>query len=242
MKALVLAAGLGTRLGGLTRNLPKPMLPICGRPLLAYTLDYLAAHGFRDVAVNLHFLPETIRNYFGDGNRFGVRIHYSHEPRLLGTAGAVAKLADFFADVEEFLVVYGDLLVDHDLGALVAFHRQHRPGATLVLHRRQNSNSLVSMDRRRRIVGFVERPTPQERLENPFAWVNSGLQILSRRMLAAIPAGVAADLPRDVYAPLVRREALFGMPLAGCRVAIDSPERYAEAVAAVRARAATASE
>lgn len=233
MKALVLCAGYGTRLGDLAREMPKPMLPICGESLLAYTLRYLAYYGFSQVAINLHFKPEVIVDYFGDGSKFGVALHYSFEEKLLGTAGAIKKLESYFSDVDDFLVMYGDLLIDQDLTIMMDFHRAKRPGATLLLHQRLESNSLVQMDNTGRIIDFIERPTEAERQAAPYPWVNSGLQILSRRMLAYIPAGQPCDLPRDVYIPVLEREPIYGLPLTGYRCAIDSPERYTEAQAAV---------
>ena len=233
MKALVLCAGYGTRLGDLAREIPKPMLPICGKPLLTYTLRYLAHYSFNQVAINLHFKPEVIADYFGDGSKFGVVLHYSYEETLLGTAGAVKKLESYFADVEDFLVMYGDLLIDQDLTALMNFHCAKRASATLLLHQRAGSNSLVQMDETNRITDFIERPAEAERREAPYPWVNSGLQILNRRMLAYIPAGRPADLPRDVYIPALEQEPIYGFPLTGYRCAIDSPARYAEAQDAV---------
>ena len=95
MKAMVLCAGYGTRLGDLTREIPKPMLPLGDRPMLEYILCHLKRHGFDQVAVNLHFMPEVIQNHFADGARWGVRLTYSHEPQLLGTAGGTKKMAVF---------------------------------------------------------------------------------------------------------------------------------------------------
>jgi mannose-1-phosphate guanylyltransferase len=240
MKALVLCAGYGTRLGDLAREIPKPMLPIGGKPLLAYTLRYLARYGFDQIAINLHFKPDMIMEYLGDGSGLGVELRYSHEPVLLGTAGAVKKLEMYFADVDDFLVMYGDLLIDQDLVALMDFHRARQASATLVLHQRAGSNSLVKMDTANRIVGFVERPTEAERQAMPYPWVNSGLQVLNRRMLEYIPAGQPADLPRDVYVPTLDRELILGFPLTGYRCAIDSPVRYVEAQVAVAERRYTA--
>jgi len=233
VKAIVLCAGYGTRLGDLTREVPKPMLPLQGKPLLAYTLHYLAGQGFKRIAINLHFLPEQITNYVGDGARFGVRVHYSYEPQLLGTAGAVKNLEPWLADVEDFLVLYGDILLDQDLSVLVKRHRQVKALATLLLHQRPGSNSLVQMDETGRIVGFVERPTEEQRAANPFPWVNSGVHVLNTRVLDYIPAGHPADFPRDVFTKLVDKKRLYGVPLTGYRCAIDSQARYAEAEAAI---------
>lgn len=233
MKAVVLCAGLGTRLGDLTRDTPKPMLPIGGEPLLAHTLRYLASYGFHQVAINLHFMPDMIVDYFGDGSRFGVTIQYSHEEVLSGTAGAVKNLERYFADVDDFLVVYGDLLVDQDLSALVDFHRETKGMATLLLHQRKGSNSIVNMDQSGCITRFVERPSEAQRQGSDSSWVNSGLQMLSSAIFPFIPDGQPSDLPLHVYIPLLRRRVVYGFPLSGYRCAIDSPERYAEAQAAL---------
>lgn len=233
MKAVVLCAGYGTRLGDLTRTIPKSMLPLHGKPLLAYTLHYLASYGFRQIAINLHFMPEKILSYVGDGLRFGVKIHYSYEPVLLGTAGAIKRLEQWLADVDDFLVMYGDLLIDQDLSPMVKYHREKKAVATLLLHQRHGSNSLVKMDDTGRIVGFIERPTEAERVANPFPWVNSGLYMLNTRILDYIPPERPVDFPRDVFGTIVDKEPLYGFPLTGYRCAIDSPDRYAEAISAI---------
>ena len=231
MRALVLCAGFGTRLGDLTRETPKPMLPIGDEPLLGHTLSHLSSLGFTDVAVNLHFKPEIVMAHVGDGARYGLRVTYAHEPELLGTAGAVRNLRDFLSVDEDFLVLYGDLLIDEDFAAMMADHRAKRASATLLLHQRKGSNSLVRLDGDR-VTGFVERPDEEERARNPFPWVNSGAQVLHRRMIERIPEGRASDLPRDVYVPSLREELIVGRALSGYRCAIDSPTRLEEARAA----------
>jgi NDP-sugar pyrophosphorylase family protein len=228
MRALVLSAGLGTRLGAITQETPKPMLDIGGEPLLAHTLRHLARHGFTEVAINLHFMPRLFKDYFGDGAKWGVTLHYSEEEALLGTAGSVKRLAPYLALEEDFLVLYGDLLIDEDFAAMMRAHREKQAAATLLLHARPGSNSLVRMEDDERITAFIERPTDEERARSPYPWVNSGAQILHRRLLSRIPEG-KADLPRDVYMPALREERLFGYPLTGFRCAIDSPARYEEA-------------
>jgi len=236
MKALVLCGGLGTRLGALTADTPKPLLPIEGRPLLAYTLAWLARNGVRDVAINLHFLGDRIAAAEGDGASHGVRITYAREARLLGTAGTVRALAPFFGD-EDALVVYGDLLLDEDLVAMRAHHRACGAAGTLMLHRRAGSNSIVAIDAATRITAFLERPREGEGAvlaARGDTWVNSGVAILSAALRARIPERVPCDLPRDVYAPLVAEERLHGWALRGYRCAIDSPARYEEARRAVR--------
>ena len=233
-KAIILCAGYGTRLGELTREIPKPMLSLAGRPLLEYTVEYLAGQGFRDLAINLHFQPEKIRYHFGDGRGFGVTIHYEYEAELLGTAGAVKNFGAWIGPAEDFLVIYGDILTDQDLTPLWETHRRHRALATLLLHQRSGSNSLVQINEDGRITAFLERPTEEQRKTCRYPWVNSVVQVLNRRILEYMSTGTKCDLPRDLYAKLVTCERLFGVPLSAYRCAIDSPARYREAEAAIR--------
>ena len=233
MRAMVLCAGYGTRLGDLTRELPKPMLCLHGRPLLEYIICHLVHHGFDQIAINLHFMPEMIREYFGDGSTINVQLTYSYEPELLGTAGGIKNMEHFLRQGDLFLVQYGDVLTDQDLTAMVEFHRARRTLATLLVHQRAHSNSVVSLDEEGRIVGFLERPTEQARHGVDSPWVNSGICICDPEFLDAIPANVSSDLPRDVFPELVGSGRLYGFPLSGYRCAIDSPERLAEARSAL---------
>jgi NDP-sugar pyrophosphorylase family protein len=231
---MVLCAGYGTRLGHLVHETPKPMLPLGDRPMLEHILRHLARHGFQEIAVNLHFRAAVIRDYFGDGARLGVRLVYSEERDLLGTAGGVKKMADFLAadGAAPFLVQYGDVVTNQDFTAMLAEHRRQQALATLLIHQRQRSNSVIALDERRRIVALLERP--DERLRSTVAspWVNSGIALCEAALLDAIPAGTACDLPRDIYTKLVPGGRLYGFPLSGYRCAVDSPERLAEAQAA----------
>jgi len=229
MRAMVLSAGFGTRMGDLTREIPKPMLPLHGRPILEWILAHLARHGFREVAVNLHFRPEIIRHHFGDGGKVGLTITYSEEPQLLGTAGGVKKMESFLRQSDPFLAHYGDVVTDQDFSAMLAFHREKNALATLLLHQRAKSNSIVSLDAQQRIVGFLERPSEEARRGVQSPWVNSGICLCAPELLDHIPADTPCDLPRDVFRLLVGTGRLFGFPLTGQRCAIDSPQRLEEA-------------
>lgn len=233
MKAMVLTAGYGTRLGALTQDMPKPMLRLQGRPLLEYIICHLARHGFNKIVINLHFMPDTIQDYFGDGSRFGVELVYSYEPELLGTAGGVKKIADFLKDGDAFMVHYGDVLTDQDFTAMLHFHNKNNALASLLIHRRVRSNSIVSMDEQGRIIGFLERPTEDARRGVKSPWVNSGVCICDPQLLDKIPADTVCDLPRDIFPMLIDTECLFGFPLSGYRCAVDSVDRLAEARAAI---------
>lgn len=233
MKAMVLCAGLGTRMGELTSELPKPMLPLAGHPLLAYLLGHLKSQGLAQLVLNLHFRPDLIRAHFGDGTRWGLELTYSEEPVLLGTAGGVKQVESWFRGEPEFLVHYGDVLTDQDFSALRRFHRERQALATLLVHPRARSNSVVKLDATGRIVALLERPAEAERegIESP--WVNSGVYLLSPEILEHVPANTACDWPRDIFTRLVSGGRLFGFPLTGYRCAVDSPARLAEARAAV---------
>jgi NDP-sugar pyrophosphorylase family protein len=230
---MVLCAGYGTRLGELTREIPKPMLPLNDQPMLAYLLSHLQHQGFDEIAINLHFKPEMIQTHFGDGSGFGVKLTYSPEPTLLGTAGGVKNVAQFFRDQPAFLVQYGDILTDQDFRTMLQFHRERKALATLLVHQRNQSNSVVTLDEEHRIVGFLERPTDEARQGHVSPWVNSGVCICAPEILDHIPANTACDLPRDVFPKLVSSRRLFGFPLSGYRCAVDSPERLGEARAAL---------
>ena len=158
MKALILAAGEGTRLRPLTLTRPKPMLPIGGIPLLELWLRLLVRHGVRDIAINLHYKPDVVTSYFGDGTRWHVRLTYSFEEQALGTAGAVRRLQSFLD--ERFFVLYGDVLTDLDLTALAALHERKQAALTAALYRvpRPWECGIVAMDADGRITRFVEKP------------------------------------------------------------------------------------
>lgn len=229
MKAMVLAAGMGTRLGGLTEACPKPMLDVQGQPILAYILSNLAFHGFRDLVINLHFLPEAIESHFGDGARWGIRIAYVHEDRLLGTAGSVKHAEALLQSDEPILVHYGDVLTNQDLGAMVAAHQANQADLTLLLHQRANSNSIVAMDANHRIQALLERPDDASRATVASPWVNSGVYLMNPSVIRDLPTETPCDFPRDLFPGLIQMKRVFGFPLTGYRCAIDSPERLEKA-------------
>ena len=132
MRAMILAAGVGSRLDPLTRNCPKPLVPIVNRPVMEYLILLLKQHGFHDIMVNVHYLGDQIAQYFGDGSNWGVNIHWSHEDELWGDAGSVKRVQEFFQN-ETFLVIGGDDLTDMDLTAVVQTHKSKQATATLAL-------------------------------------------------------------------------------------------------------------
>jgi mannose-1-phosphate guanylyltransferase len=168
MRGMLLAAGLGTRLRPLTYLMPKPMAPVLDAPVMEHGLRLLAAAGFGEVVANLSYMPERIRDHFGDGSRVGVELTYSEEPAPLGTAGGVGKVRDFLAAEDSFLVISGDALTDIDLGALRDAHESHHGIATVAMKRVEDTSQfgVAITDPDGRIQGFQEKPDPSEALSN----------------------------------------------------------------------------
>lgn len=231
MKAMVLAAGRGTRMGHLTDEVPKPMLEVAGKPILVHILANLVRHGFTEVVLNLNHAGGAILDRLGSTPPPGVHLTFVRETELLGTAGSVRNARPQIGDLEgPLLVHYGDVLTDQDLGAMLTFHRDRRALATLLLHQRAVSNSLVRREADGRITELVERPSEAERqcFQGP-AWVNSGVYLLEPEVLDLIPDRPHSDFPKEVFPQLIPSGRLFGFPLSGYRCAIDSPERLAQA-------------
>lgn len=217
MKALILAAGKGTRLKHLTAQMPKPMLTVGDKPLLAHIINWLRGYGITQIAINLHHAPEQITNYFAEGQDYQVEITYSYEEELLGTAGA-AKRLEWFLN-EPFVVVYGDVFSNIDLGRLIAFHHEHcllaqtQDVISLALYRVPNPTEcgLVEVTNTGEIVRFVEKP-PADQVFTDLA--NAGIQVCEPTILQLIPPETVFDFGRDVY-PLMLAKGypIFGLPI-----------------------------
>ena len=221
---MLLAAGEGQRLRPLTEHMPKPMLRVTGRPILEYNVRLLAHYGVREIMVNLHHCPEAVTGYFGDGSQWGVSLHYSFEETLLGTAGAIKRVQDFFDG--SFLVMYGDNLTNCDLCALQEKHRAASAVATVALFYRQDvsASGVALLDNADRITGFIEKPQTQP---PPSHWVNAGLFVLEVEIFKFIPGDGPADFGFDVLPDVINR----GLPVYGYRMNeglwwADTPDDY----------------
>jgi mannose-1-phosphate guanylyltransferase len=191
MRAMVLAAGLGTRLRPITYEMPKPMVPVLNRPVMEHTLRLLARHGFTETIANLHWFPETIEGRFGDGSGLGLELSYSREEALLGTAGGVRNAADFLGD--SFLVVAGDALTDIDFSAMREFHESHEGVATMATKRVADTDQygVVIAGGDGRIQGFQEKPDPAEALSN---LANTCIYMLRSEVFDFFPEPGTAEL------------------------------------------------
>ncbi|HEY5194431.1 MAG TPA: NDP-sugar synthase [Solirubrobacteraceae bacterium] len=201
MRAMVLAAGLGTRLRPLTNEITKPMVPVLDRPVMAHIVDLLDRHGFNEVIANLHYFPESIKHYFGE------RLSYRFEQELLGTAGGVRGCADFFGS-EPFVVISGDALTDIDLSAFAARHREAGGIATLAVKKVPDTREygVVLHDRDRRITGFQEKPTPEEALSD---LGNCGIYIFEPEIFDYFPDRPFVDWAQDVFPTLLENDIPF---------------------------------
>ena len=207
MRAMILAGGLSTRLYPLTKQVPKPLVPVAGEPNAVHLIRYLKQHGFDEIAINVHYLADAIVARLGDGSDFGIKLTYLREKVLLGSAGAVQQMEAFFSG-EEFVVVGCDDLTDLPLNRLLAFHRQHNAIATIGLVKREEVDQygVVVTEHDGRITGFQEKPakgTEQSKL------ANTGIYAFTPEIFKYIPAGEFYDFGKNVFPELQRSSAPF---------------------------------
>lgn len=224
---MILAAGEGTRLRPLTLSTPKPLVPIVGKPLLAWTLEWLAGQGVTQAALNIYHRPQAIPDFFGEAYA-GIALRYSFEDTLRGTAGGVKGMAGFVGN-DPFFVIYGDNLLRADLGRLAAFHAQHGGVATVALFEHPNPSAagIVGLDAGARITRFVEKPAPDQIFSRQ---ANAGVYLLDPTVLEAIPEGVPSDFGRDIFPALLANGArLYGTDLGGYLQDTGTPSSYRQA-------------
>jgi NDP-sugar pyrophosphorylase family protein len=230
MKAMILAGGMSTRLYPLTRTVPKPLVPVVGEPISAHILRWLKSFGYDEIAINVHYLAETIQERFGDGSQFGVKLHYLYEPKLMGSAGALKALEDYFT--EPFVVVGCDCLTDANLEALVSFSRKQNALATigLVESDEVDQYGVVITNADGRITEFQEKPPKGTERSN---LVNTGIYAFSPEIFAHIPAAEFCDFGKQVFPALQAADAAFyGYRLSGAYWAdIGTPDEYVRATA-----------
>jgi len=213
MKAFILAAGFGVRLWPLTEDRSKPAIPFHNRPLIAYSVEYLASHGITDIIINLHHQPQSITNALGDGSQLGVRIEYSREEEILGTSGALDRVREQLSG-GDFVVINGKIVTDIDLNAAIEAHRHERAIATLVLKENtaREHFSIVEVDQRgwiTRFAGFPEPASEAASVEAPATTASTGpepsplmftgIQVLSPRIFDYIPHARFSHSTLDVF-------------------------------------------
>ena len=212
MRAFVMAAGVGTRLRPLTYAVPKPMVPVANKPVFEYTIELLNAHGIKDIIVNLHFKPETIKNYFGDGTQWGVNITYSHEKKLMGTAGGTKKMEKFLKE-ETFLVMSGDGLTDINLTELMKFHKEKGGAVTIVLKEisARLEYGIAAVSKNSQITHFLEKPNWGEVFHGMSGGINTGIYMFEPEILKYIPPDKEFDYAKNLFPLLLaKKKKIFG--------------------------------
>ncbi|HYP03522.1 MAG TPA: nucleotidyltransferase family protein, partial [Cyanobium sp.] len=245
MKAMILAAGKGTRVRPITHTTPKPMIPILQKPVMEFLLELLRQHGFDEIMVNVSHLAEEIENYFRDGQRFGVQIAYSFEGRIedgeligeaLGSAGGIKRIQDFqpFFD-DTFVVLCGDALIDLDLTEAVRRHKEKGAMASLVAkrvpHDQVSSYGVVVTDEAGKVLRFQEKPSVQDAASD---MINTGIYIFEPEVLEFIPSGQPFDIGSDLFPLLVEAGApFFALPMEFEWVDIGKVPDYWQAIRSV---------
>jgi NDP-sugar pyrophosphorylase family protein len=252
MRAMILAAGYGTRLWPLTIDRTKPAIPFMGRPLIGYVAEYLARYGLDEIVVNLHHQPESVRAALGDGRSFGVRFHYVEEPVILGTSGAIDN-ARHLLEGDAFVVINGKIATDIDLRDALETHRRTRALATLVLRHNQTRERYSTVAVKGELIsGFGGYPTSDNVGSAPGAAQNenenesgrddaplmfTGIQILDPRIFEFIPRGVFSHSVTDVYVPAIERgERIAAHVAGGIWYELSTVRRYLETSIALMKR------
>ncbi|SHE68374.1 mannose-1-phosphate guanylyltransferase / phosphomannomutase [Caldanaerobius fijiensis DSM 17918] len=224
MKAVVMAGGIGSRLKPLTCNIPKPLVPVANRPVMEYTVELLKKYGITDICATLQYLPNTIKEHFGDGKCFGVNMRYYIEDEPLGTAGSVKNAEDFLD--EPFIVISGDVLTDFRLDKALEFHRSKGALVTIVLTRVAVplEYGVVITDDTGKIIRFLEKPSWSEVFSDT---VNTGIYILQPEVLDYIKKGQVFDFSKDFFPMLLREnKPIYGYIAEGYWCDIGNIQEY----------------
>lgn len=226
MKAMILAAGFGERLWPLTADRTKPALPVLGKPLVGYVAEYVARFGIRDVIVNLHHEPDSVRRSLGDGSQFGVHLEYVFEPQILGTSGALDN-ARSLLEHETFVVINGKLVTDIDLKAAIQHHREQNALATLVLKPNPAHERFSIVETRDGLITkFAGMPSPPDTGgDTPLMF--TGIHIMEPRIFDYIPRGIFSDTVINVYPPaMANGERIVAHVTDGLWYELSTLQRY----------------
>lgn len=225
MNAVIMAGGYGTRLKSISGDLPKPMVDLAGKPVLEHTLLLLRRNGIENVCMSLHYSPEVIREYFGSGEKWGMRISYHVEPKPLGTAGGVKACRDFTGS-RDFLVISGDCVCNFDLRVLMEAHRRHGSAVTMALvpHSAPLSYGIVLTDNLGRVVSFTEKPRWRQVVSD---MINTGIYVISPKAMELVPEGEPYDFSKQLFPALLEKGTeIRALPMEGYWCDIGTPRAY----------------
>jgi D,D-heptose 1,7-bisphosphate phosphatase len=223
MQAVILAGGLGTRLNDVAPNIPKAMMPIGNVPVIEHQIILLKKYGVTDIAVIVNHLKEHIQVHLGNGSRWGVELSYYEEKTPLGTVGGIKAIEDFL--IGDFIVLYGDVMLDMDVTRLIHFHQQTQSECTLVLHANDHpfDSDLVELDEASRITAFHSKPHDNAKFYRNM--VNAGMYIMSKKVLSFLEPGKKADFGKDIFPSLCTQIKMMGYNTSEYLKDMGTPER-----------------
>lgn len=217
--AVILAGGFGTRLQHLTKDMPKPMIPLLGKPILEHLILHLQQYGVDNIILSVGYCAQKIIDHFGKGNKFGVNIQYSLETEPLGTGGAVKKIAQRLKD--DFILLWGDNLCDIDVDKLLSTHRKHNSPLTMTLVEREDTENFgVAVVQNEQIIGFVEKP---KREDAPSQLINAGIFVMSPSLLESLPD--RCSIEKELFEKIVKKQKISYYSHPGKWLPTDTPEK-----------------
>lgn len=229
MKAVIVAGGRGERLKPITNHIPKPMVPVAGRPVLEHTIALLKKHGVRDFIIAVCYLPEKITEYFGDGSKFGVNITYIYEDPAypLGNAGAIAAARPHIDST--FIVTCSDVLRELNVAEIIEAHKRNAAIATIQAHNvTKEIKSLLEFNENNELVSLQELPATIELEEG--SWTNSSFYVLEPEIFDHIPENQKYDFAMDVFPKLLASSIKVKIfPYSGCIIDIGKPHNLEKA-------------
>ena len=211
MKVVIIAGGKGTRIASVNSEIPKAMIPVCGKPIIEHEVELCKRYGLTDFLFIIGHMGNQISSYFGDGSKWGVKIEYYQETQPLGTAGALGYLKDRLT--EDFFVLYGDTIVYFDMEAMLKYHQEKHAKATLFLHPNDHpyDSDIVELDDEGKLVKFHNKPHPDGFVSKNI--VNAALFIFSSEILEQIEVGVKSHIEKNVYCQDVWRQGWNSMAM-----------------------------
>jgi mannose-1-phosphate guanylyltransferase len=224
VKAVILVGGQGTRLRPLTYNTPKPMVPVLNLPFLEHVIRNLKTHDITEIVLAQHYLAESMKSYFGDGSKLGVKLYYVMEDSPRGTAGAVKNVEKYMDGT--FLVLNGDIFHDRDFTDMLRFHHRHKAKATIVLTPVEDPTiyGVVETDKLGRVKSFVEKPKAEEVTTN---MINAGTYVIEPDILQRVPPDTKYSFEREIFPQMLKdSEAVYAYPSDNYWMDTGTPEKY----------------
>ena len=230
MRVIIMAGGRGTRISSIANDIPKPMIPICGKPILEHQIECLKRNGLTDITLIVGHLGDCIKKHFGDGSSFGCKISYFTETEPLGTAGALFKLQGID---DNFILLHGDIIFDIDFKRMINFHNKREAWATIAVHPNNHpyDSSIIQCNDKHQVTAWINKEDERTWNKN---LVNAGIHILSNKILSnCTPKNDAVDLDRDILKPSINSGLLFGYQTPEYIKDMGTPERYNEVSIAI---------